>query len=114
MVDFGVQEQDFIEIHQEPKKIFLFLIRHGESEANVSTMFKKALFPNHDPNLTDKGIFQALKLRIRLLNCFKNILHRQVFTSVLVRAQETALIAFPNDTIKVVDHLKEKTNIHED
>lgn len=83
------------------KQIHLYLIRHAQSEANASKLpDKDNLF--YDPNLTALGIKQATKSANHLpKKPFK------IYTSVLIRAQETALILFPHQKIFVVDHLKE-------
>lgn len=83
------------------KQIHLYLIRHAQSETNASKLpDKDNLF--YDPNLTARGIKQATK--------GANLLPKKpfkIYTSVLIRAQETALILFPHQKIFVVDHLKE-------
>jgi broad specificity phosphatase PhoE len=84
------------------KKIFLFLIRHGESEANVCHLYE-----HKDPDLTDKGLNQAQKTSSMIRKCFSGVRFK-VFSSILVRAQETALILFPSHTVMVGHHLKEK------
>lgn len=83
------------------KQINLYVIRHAQSEANASNLpDKDNLF--YDPNLTALGIKQATKgANLLLKKPFK------IYTSVLIRAQETALILFPHQKIFVVDHLKE-------
>lgn len=86
------------------KQVYLYLIRHAQSEANASNLpNKNNLF--HDPNLTALGMEQASK--------GSNFLLKKpftIFTSVLLRAQETALILFPHEKIHVMDHLKEVSN----
>jgi broad specificity phosphatase PhoE len=84
------------------KKIFLFLIRHGESEANVCSLYE-----HKDPDLTDKGLYQAQKTSSMIRKCFSGMRFK-VFSSVLARAQETALILFPSHTVTVGHPLKEK------
>lgn len=84
------------------KKIFLFLIRHGESEANVCTLYE-----HKDPDLTDKGLYQARKTSSMIRKCFSGVRFK-VFSSVLARAQETALIVFPSHMVTVAHPLKEK------
>jgi broad specificity phosphatase PhoE len=93
------------------KTIHLYLIRHGESESNTSGIFKKILNPYQDPNLTEKGILQAKKARDFLKKMTIYMDHYRVFTSVLLRAQETALIMFPHSKIYVSGNLKETSNI---
>jgi len=87
------------------KQIELYLIRHAQSETNASKLPNKYNLFN-DPNLTPFGIQQASKDE-NFLSRFIKTKHLSVYTSVLVRAQETALILFPNQKIFVVDHLKE-------
>lgn len=90
------------------KTIYLFLIRHGQSETNASKHPQKnLLFP--DPNLTPLGILQA-QADIKYFESKKPL---KVYTSILVRAQETALIIFPRQEINVVDSLKEIENTNE-
>jgi broad specificity phosphatase PhoE len=87
------------------KSIYLFLIRHGQSETNASKHPQKnLLFP--DPNLTALGILQAQADE----KFFESKKPLKVYTSVLIRAQETALIIFPRAKINVVDSLKEVSN----
>ena len=85
------------------KKIFLFLIRHGESEANASDHFLHT-----DPELTDKGLLQARRTSVMIKKCFVGMKFK-VFVSVLARAQETALTMFPSHVIIVGHHLKENS-----
>jgi broad specificity phosphatase PhoE len=99
-------------IHQ--KRIYLYLIRHGQSQANVSPLLKKATDPYTDPTLTRLGMEQAITDSHAIAKCFHKILRKiRVYTSVLLRAQETALLAFPqsNVNIHVSNHLKEEPNI---
>ena len=60
----------------------LFLVRHGQTQWNVD----KRTQGSTDTNLTEKGIWQAEKVSIRLEN--ENI--TKVYTSDLKRAYQTA------------------------
>jgi len=87
------------------KQIYLYLIRHTQSETNASKLpDKDNLF--YDPNLTSLGIEQASK-GAKFLSTFFLKKPFTIYTSVLIRAQETALILFPQQKIRVSDHLKE-------
>jgi broad specificity phosphatase PhoE len=93
------------------KTIHLYLVRHGESESNTSGILKKIINPYQDPNLTEQGILQAKKARDFLKKMIIHIQNYKIFTSVLLRAQETALILFPHSNIHVSGNLKETSNI---
>lgn len=88
-------------------KINLFLIRHGESIANISNLEK--IFK--DPNLSENGVKQCHEL--------KNFLKQEgllkgkskIFTSILVRTQETALLSIPKKKIYISNYLKELGHI---
>jgi len=108
---------DYVMINFPParpqKRIHLYLIRHGQSQSNVASLLKKATSPYKDPTLTRLGMEQAIEDSRAISRCFGKILrHLRIYTSVLVRAQETALLAFPQSYIRihVSDHLKEHPN----
>lgn len=88
-------------------KINLYLIRHGESKANISNIHK--LFK--DPNLSENGIKQCLELKNFFLK--KKILEGEykIFTSILVRTQQTALLSIPKKKINIYNYLKELGHI---
>ena len=72
------------------KKSNLVLVRHGQSEWN-----KKNLFTGwKDPELTNKGIEEAIKAGKNLKT--KNIKFDIMFTSDLLRAQETGRLILEN------------------
>ena len=72
------------------KKSNLVLVRHGQSEWN-----KKNLFTGwKDPELTNKGIEEAIKAGKDLKT--KNIKFDIMFTSDLLRAQETGRLILEN------------------
>jgi broad specificity phosphatase PhoE len=99
--------------HPHQIRIHLYLIRHGQSQSNVASLVKKATSPYKDPTLTRLGMEQAIEDSQVISICFKKILrHLLVYTSVLLRAQETALLAFPQPYIRihVSDDLKEHPN----
>jgi broad specificity phosphatase PhoE len=60
--------------------------------------------------LTTLGIHQATRDATILSNLLVQKKSFTVYTSVLVRAQETALILFPHQKIFVMDHLKETSD----
>ena len=66
----------------------LFLIRHGESEANVYHKFSGF----QDVKLTERGIWQAGRLAKRL----KAVNIDKIYCSTLKRARHTAEIVFEN------------------
>ena len=68
----------------------LYMIRHGESEANV----KKVFAGQTDSLLTKKGVEDARKARELL----KNIDFDRIYCSDLTRAYETCKIALPGIT----------------
>lgn len=108
------QQHDYIMIPNPlliKKRIHLYLMRHGQSQANVSSIIKKAIRPYHDPTLTRFGMEQAINNSQAIAKCFQRLLpHLRIYTSVLIRAQETALLAFPQSKICVSNHLKEEPN----
>lgn len=65
----------------------VYVIRHGESETNLSKQFTGWL----DVHLTEKGIEQAKQVGQRL----KNITFDKIYSSDLQRARETAEAALP-------------------
>ncbi len=81
--------------------MYLYLIRHSQSETNVSNDYSI-----QDPNLTPFGISQAKADQDKVLE-FINAKRYKVFSSVLVRSQETGLVLFPDKTITVANYLKE-------
>ena len=89
--------------------IYLFIIRHGESESNRFMSYK--LYK--DPNLSEKGQNQCKILRKYWKNKNKEIFNdsSHLYSSVLIRAQETALLSVPKKIITVSNHLREMENI---
>ncbi|MGB6127578.1 MAG: histidine phosphatase family protein [Psychrilyobacter sp.] len=78
----------------------LILVRHGESEFNKENIF----FGHLDPNLTEKGRDQALKTK----KILSNIDYKEIYTSPLKRAAETAeIINIKNYDLNLVEELKE-------
>ena len=67
--------------------MYVYVIRHGESETNLG----KRLTGWFDTPLTDKGRNDAKKAGLVL----KDVVFDKIFVSDLVRARETAEIAFP-------------------
>lgn len=88
-------------------KINLYLIRHGESLANISNLEK--IFK--DPNLSENGVKQCYELRdfLKKEGFLKG--NFKIFTSILVRTQETALLSIPKKKIYISNHLKELGHI---
>lgn len=98
------------------RRMEVYLIRHGYSIANRSTtdpnmlqkakgLLGKTLEP--DPSLTRTGIEQC-KLASKKV---QDIQPDFIFTSVLCRAQQTALFMFPSEgKVIVAPYLKEKNN----
>lgn len=98
------------------QRVEVYLIRHGYSIANRSTtdpnmlqkakgLLGKTLEP--DPSLTRTGIEQC-KLASKKV---QDIQPDFIFTSVLCRAQQTALFMFPSEgKVIVAPYLKEKNN----
>ncbi len=70
----------------------IYLIRHGETEANKKGIFRGRL----DLPLSERGKTQAKELK----NYFKDKKIEFVFSSPLIRAYETAKIAFDGLTIE--------------
>lgn len=88
-------------------KINLYLIRHGESLANISNLEK--IFK--DPNLSENGVKQCYELNdfFKKEGFLKGKF--KIFTSILVRTQETALLSIPKKKIYISNHLKELGHI---
>lgn len=122
---------------QEQRKVKVFLIRHGYSIANRSTTLKESDVSNisggaiktvlkafsmvekakgliektyePDPSLTRTGMEQSKNAST--LEVIQKIKPHHVFTSVLCRAQQTALFMFPTSKkVIVAPYLKEKNN----
>ena len=89
--------------------IYLFIIRHAESDANRSTPYK--LFK--DPNLSEKGQNQCKILRKYWKNKNKQIFNysSHLYSSILIRSQETALLSVPTKIVTVSNYLREMDNI---
>lgn len=75
----------------------LSLIRHGESEINATPDIIGQTF---DAQLTEKGKVQAQKLCTRLLK--KNEKFDYIYSSPYDRALNTAQLAIPNDSQKII------------
>lgn len=89
-------------------KLDLYLIRHGESEANGQKDYITGRSPKTP--LTELGVKQAVRLGKYLRS--QNISFDRVYTSPLIRAKETcdlvlAKIGFSPKTFKTVDALVE-------
>lgn len=67
-------------------KLTLYIIRHGQSEANLETRLVNG--QSHESPLTEKGQRQAIKLGKRLKR--KNIKFQEVYCSTSLRAIQTA------------------------
>ena len=87
-------------------KIDLYLIRHGETEMNKRK--SQIIF---DPNINDTGIEQCKELKEFLKNKFKIFKNAKLYTSILARTQETALLSIARKKITVMNHLKEHQNL---
>ena len=87
-------------------RINLYLIRHAESKANENVFYKLLL----DPNISEDGIVQCQKLGkfLEQENMIQQRTH--VYSSILVRSQETALLSIPKKKVRIVNHLKEYEN----
>lgn len=86
-------------------KIKLYLIRHAQTFANktkMSSIWK-------DPDLTPKGIEQCKEVK-QFLSENIDMKNAKIFTSILRRTQETALLSIPRKKINVMDNLKEIPN----
>lgn len=83
-------------------KLILYLLRHGESKANVDRIFASRKI---DPLLTERGIRQAIKQA----EVLKETNFSSIYASPLLRAQHTANIInnYHKLDIKTVDHLYE-------
>lgn len=86
-------------------KIDLYLIRHGQTEMNKRK--SQIIF---DPNINDTGVEQCKELKKFLKNKFKIFKNVKLYTSVLARTQETALLSIARKNITVMNHLKEHQN----
>lgn len=105
---------------QSKLRIELYLIRHGYSIANRSTTsdeekwLKSVIKTGYiekiyesDPSLTRTGIEQSKDAS----NHVRDFRPNYIFTSVLCRAQQTALFMFPTEQeVVVAPYLKEKNN----
>jgi len=82
----------------------LILMRHGQSQDNVFPR-QGPLLAKEDPSLTSEGQKQAEVAGTHLASFPKPDL---VFSSCLLRAEETALLAFPNSSaVHVAPHIGE-------
>ncbi len=83
-------------------KLILYLLRHGESQANVDRIFASKKI---DPPLTERGIRQAIKQAEAL----KEMKFSSIYASPLLRAQHTANIinTYHKLNIHTIDHLYE-------
>ncbi len=83
-------------------KLTLYLLRHGESKANVDRIFAARKI---DPPLTERGIKQAMMQAEAL----KEMEFSTIYSSPLLRAQHTARIInnYHKLDIKTVDYLYE-------
>jgi broad specificity phosphatase PhoE len=86
-------------------KINLYLIRHGQTDLNKRKT--KIIF---DPNINNTGIEQCSELKQFLKNKFKTFKNAKLYTSILARTQETALLSISRKNITVMNHLKEHQN----
>lgn len=87
-------------------KINLYLIRHALSEIN-----ENKISLTMDPNITETGKKQCEELKEFLGKKFKTFQNCKIYTSILCRTQETALMSIPRKTIMVSNYLKEHQNI---
>lgn len=88
--------------------INLYIVRHGESEANLDTKFLYG--QSHEVKLTNRGVEQAKKLGKRLKR--KNIKFDKAYSSISKRALKTAThvlkeINYPLDGIIKTEELVE-------
>lgn len=83
-------------------KLILYLLRHGESKANVDRIFAARKI---DPPLTDRGIRQAIMQSEKL----KEIEFSSIYASPFIRAQHTANIinTYHKLNIQTIDYLHE-------
>lgn len=88
------------------KPMELFLIRHGYSVGNRASKASLHKYVEGDPALTRTGVLQSQ----RAASYAETINPHFVFTSVLCRAQQTALFMFPGKEVIVAPHLKERNN----
>jgi broad specificity phosphatase PhoE len=77
----------------------IYLIRHGETDYSLQRRYCGF----SDPPLNERGIWQAN----RLADKFKGIKIGKIFSSDLIRASETAKIAFKDEPIIKYDKLRE-------
>eukprot|EP00928_Gymnodinium_smaydae_P017136 TRINITY_DN16543_c0_g1_i1.p1 TRINITY_DN16543_c0_g1~~TRINITY_DN16543_c0_g1_i1.p1 ORF type:complete len:314 (-),score=32.80 TRINITY_DN16543_c0_g1_i1:226-1110(-) len=82
--------------------VLLTVIRHGQSVDNVFP--RQGPFGVKDPSLSKAGMAQAKALADNLKEWPRPDL---VFSSCLLRSQETALLGFPNQTVHVAPHIVE-------
>lgn len=87
-------------------KIDLYLIRHGRTDLNNTK--SKIIF---DPNINKIGLKQCEELKKFLKKKFRIFQNCKIYTSILKRTQETALLSIPRKNIYVMNHLKELQNI---
>ncbi|MEI5908662.1 histidine phosphatase family protein [Bacillus spongiae] len=84
----------------------IYLIRHGETEANVMNKEKYTMFTGqYDTSLTQNGEAQAL----RLFDKIGHLRFDRVFSSDLSRAVNTAEIIFPKMDIHKTSLLRERS-----
>ncbi|CAJ1387729.1 unnamed protein product [Effrenium voratum] len=103
-----IRAADAFDIPRAPAKegfrrVEVYLMRHGQSEGNVFP--HQGPFGLVDPALTETGRSQATQTG---LNCLSQ--HRTpdlVLASCLLRAQETALLAFGNSSVYVAPFISE-------
>lgn len=87
-------------------KINLYLIRHALSEINENKISLTI-----DPNITERGMKQCKELKEFLQKEFKTFQNCKIYTSILCRTQETALMSIPRKTVIVSNYLKEHQNL---
>lgn len=80
-------------------KIELYLIRHGESEANIAK-FHTNIFMK-DPHLTLKGVMQCIELRKSRPEV------DVILTSELLRAIHTGLEIYPDRMMNIISQVNE-------
>ena len=84
----------------------IYLVRHAESEINVSPKLEKICGRCYDAPLTKKGVEQAVKLGERIAK--NKIVFDEIYSSVAVRAFDTAKLACGDKKIITSDELVEQ------
>ncbi|PKA50747.1 2,3-bisphosphoglycerate-dependent phosphoglycerate mutase [Apostasia shenzhenica] len=94
--------KDFTESYKKSDEVTLVLIRHGESLWNEKNLFTGCV----DVPLTQKGVEEAIEAGKRI----SNIPVDMIYTSTLIRAQMTAMLAMTQHRRKKVPIIMHNEN----